>query len=402
MNTSDAQRAAAQATVWGGIVALAIAMGIGRFAFTPLLPLMVRDGTLDGSSGPEWAAANYAGYLLGALTAARFSRNPLQGLRLGLVGVVLTTLGVACVPVSLLFVGALLRGFTGIFSAWVLVCTSAWCLPALARSGATQMGGWVYTGVGIGIAIAGALCWLGGNQTAMVLWVEIGVLAALGTGFVVSRLKPDSHDMAKIQATYQPAQAHLNEKLPNGSLALPLCYAAFGFGYIIPATFLPTMARELMPDPLVFGLTWPVFGMAAIFSVGFSVRCLAGWTRRKLWAVAQAIMAVGVLVPLFEHSLWGLSLSALLVGGTFMVTTMAGFQLGREQMPSNPTPLLARMTTGFASGQILGPVLVRLIGNQRIVGCDALTCASLLAALFLAASAIWLWQGFTERPIVNR
>ena len=48
-------------------------MGIGRFAFTPLMPLMMRDGTLSAAAGAEWAAANYGGYLVGALTASWFS-----------------------------------------------------------------------------------------------------------------------------------------------------------------------------------------------------------------------------------------------------------------------------------------------------------------------------------------
>ena len=51
--------------------ALAVAMGIGRFAFTPLLPLMVRDGSLAPSAGAWLAASNYLGYLAGALTASR-------------------------------------------------------------------------------------------------------------------------------------------------------------------------------------------------------------------------------------------------------------------------------------------------------------------------------------------
>ncbi|MBU3747519.1 MAG: YbfB/YjiJ family MFS transporter, partial [Burkholderiaceae bacterium] len=53
-----------------GIIALAVAMGIGRFAFTPLMPLMLRDATLTLVSSAEWAAANYFGYLIGALSAA--------------------------------------------------------------------------------------------------------------------------------------------------------------------------------------------------------------------------------------------------------------------------------------------------------------------------------------------
>src|SRR5689334_9782920 len=78
-----------------GVVALAVAMGIGRFAFTPLLPLMLRDGSLNAATGAEWAAANYVGYLVGALTASHLGRDPRTGLRLGLFGVVLTTLAMA-------------------------------------------------------------------------------------------------------------------------------------------------------------------------------------------------------------------------------------------------------------------------------------------------------------------
>src|SRR5712671_5254889 len=64
------------AVVLAGLLSLAAAMGIGRFAFTPLLPLMARDGQLDLAWGGWLAAANYAGYLAGALTAARVPLRP--------------------------------------------------------------------------------------------------------------------------------------------------------------------------------------------------------------------------------------------------------------------------------------------------------------------------------------
>ncbi|TXN67479.1 YbfB/YjiJ family MFS transporter, partial [Methylobacterium sp. WL18] len=81
--------------VASGLVALAVAMGIGRFAFTPLMPLMMRDDTLTAAAGAEWAAANYVGYLVGALTAPWFARAPLRGLLLSLAGVALTTVAMA-------------------------------------------------------------------------------------------------------------------------------------------------------------------------------------------------------------------------------------------------------------------------------------------------------------------
>ena len=58
-----------------GLVALAVAMGVGRFAFTPLLPLMQDDAGLSLADGGYLAAANYLGYLAGALWAARPARS---------------------------------------------------------------------------------------------------------------------------------------------------------------------------------------------------------------------------------------------------------------------------------------------------------------------------------------
>lgn len=76
---SASDNRATAAIVASGLVALAVAMGIGRFAFTPLLPLMMRDGTLTAAAGAEWAAANYGGYFIGALSASWFSGTRAAG-----------------------------------------------------------------------------------------------------------------------------------------------------------------------------------------------------------------------------------------------------------------------------------------------------------------------------------
>ena len=76
------------------MVSLAVAMGVGRFAFTPLFPLMVRDGLLDGESGALLAASNYLGYLVGALVAARIRVQPAMLVALGLISTVAVTAAV--------------------------------------------------------------------------------------------------------------------------------------------------------------------------------------------------------------------------------------------------------------------------------------------------------------------
>jgi hypothetical protein len=150
---------------------------------------------------------------------------------------------------------------------------------------------------------------------------------------------------------------------------------------------------------LVFGLAWPLFGLAAALSVVGAARGLSAWPRRNVWALAQGTMALGTALPILSLSLWSLAASAVLVGGTFMVATMAGLQLAREQAPSNPTPLLARMTVAFAIGQIAGPVLVRLLGAQTWGGWDALAWANAVATVLLLGSAAWLWRGTRQSPV---
>src|ERR671932_1598250 len=310
---------------------------------------------------------------------------------MGLLGVALTTVAAAWTEgESASLVGAVLRAAAGVFSAWTLVCASSWYLAELARRHVSQLGAWIYTGVGLGIALAGALAWLGGRQPARWLWLELGLIAFAGTAFVGLSLQGRSASSAspgaRASLTAAPGTKH-------GHLLLVLCYGAFGFGYIVPATFLPAMAQQLVSDPLVFGLTWPLFGLAATLSVAAVARWLPGWPRRRIWALAQSIMALGTALPLAAQALWALAASAVLVGGTVMVATMAGLQLARERLPANPTPLLARMTVAFAAGQIAGPLLVRLLGPGSWAGWDALAWANAASTVLLALTSAWLWRG---------
>src|SRR5262245_10885352 len=132
------------------VVALAVAMGIGRFALTPLLPLMVRDGPLVPSGGAWLAAANYLGYLAGALTAGRIHVAPSVLMRASLAGIVASTAAMGMIDGLVAWTG--LRFAAGVLSAWALVAVSAWALQHLAQAGRADLSGLVYSGVGLGIA----------------------------------------------------------------------------------------------------------------------------------------------------------------------------------------------------------------------------------------------------------
>lgn len=374
-------------------IALAVAMGIGRFAFTPLLPLMVRDGSLAQSAGAWLAASNYLGYLAGALTASRLGLSLPLMMRVSLGGTVAATAAMGVFDG--LAVWASLRFLAGVMSAWTLVATSAWILKQLAEARRADLSGMVYAGVGLGIAFAGLFCLVAARPgvSASQLWLELGALAAF---FVVV---PDLV-LGRPSETSAPLVPISPPDTPERCTGLVICYGALGFGYILPATFLPALAREVVDDPQIFGLAWPVFGIAAAVSTVLTARYFAHANRLRVWAVCHLLMATGVVLP----SLWltpaTIAIAALLVGSTFVVVTMIGMQEARARAPGNPTALLGLMTAAFAIGQLAGPVVSGVLDLLPAGHRAALSYALQLAAFALALSAGYLWR--QSRPAARK
>jgi MFS family permease len=389
LRTADAAGHAPALVCAAVLLALAVAMGIGRFAFTPMFPLMVRDGLLDSQAGAWLAAANYLGYLAGALTAGRLRMRSAALLGLGLIGTVLTTAAVGWT--GSLPAWALLRFVAGVLSAWTLVATTAWGLGWLAALGRANLAGLAFAGVGVGIAAAGLFCMLAATpgRSASTLWIDLAVLGAIAALLPLAAI-------VKLPAPPAPPHTDASAQVSKaagkaaGTGGLVLCYALFGFGYILPATYLPALARQLVDDPYVFGLAWPVFGAAAAVSTVIASWRLGHARRLSVWAACHGLMALGVLLPAVWTSLAGVSIAALLVGGTFMVITMIGMQEVRARAEGQATRLLARMTAGFALGQLAGPLVNAGIARVSATPAGALQLALMLSAAGLLASGAYL------------
>ena len=364
-----------------GLAALAVAMGIGRFAFTPLLPMMQDDAGLGLSQGGVLAAANYLGYLVGALWAIR-PVPPVAAIRLSLAAVALSTLAMAFAQSMAAWI--VLRFVAGLASAWTLVHVSSWCLARFADRPASPLPGVLFTGVGTGVLLAGLVCLALASAGASSAqgWMALGVIAILLTAAVLPVFRNANFAAGR--------QAWERLAWDREAVRLVLCYTAYGFSYIIPATFVPAMAKAIVADPKVFGWMWPFFGATAIASTLVAGRWLASLGARKVWILSQLIMAAGVAAPLVVPGLTGIALAALLVGGTFVVITMAALQVARELYGAAAPPLMAAMTAGFGVGQVAGPLLVAQLADRGI----PLALAG--AALLVALSGLAL--GWKEKP----
>lgn len=361
-----------------GMLMLAVAMGIGRFAFTPLLPMMQQDRGVTLAQGGWLAAANYIGYFAGALWAAHLSWRPARVIGIALLATAALTAGMAGTASPLLWL--LLRFLAGIASAWALVFASSWALHEFAAANRPRLSGILFAGVGLGVMTTGLLCllFLRWHWSSTQAWGALG-LVALGVG---------SLSLWGLRGGASPVTAGADGR--GGGRRRPEvgwlagAYGLLGFGYIIPATFLPAMARQLLADGNLFGWAWPVFGLAALLST-----LAAGWLSRHfpnrgIWGMSNLVMAFGTAVPVWLPNLAGIALAALCVGGTYMVVTLTGIQEARNLSPRAPARLIARFTAAFALGQIAGPVCVSLLPTSAFNGLLS------FSALLLAVSGLAL------------
>jgi len=365
---------------FAGLAALAVAMGIGRFAFTPILPMMQLDAGLTVADGGWLASANYLGYFAGAIGAGMRHASRVPGvvaIRAGLSAIVLSTLAMA------LDAGfpawTVLRFVAGVASAWVLVHTSAWVLERNSSLGRPILAGILFAGVGAGIVVAGGFCVLlmRAHASSASAWLLFGIVSAATTAVIwpVFQISDAREKSSDVRHRWTRTQARL-----------VAAYGAYGFGYIIPATFLPVMAKEVVSDPAVFGWAWPVFGAAAALStVGVSL--LSGrYGNRAAWVGSHLVMALGVSAPVFWPGIGGIVLAALCVGGTFVVITMLGLQEARSVAGAQAPRLMAAMTAAFAAGQIVGPMSVSLLVGAG----DGIAAALVAASAVLIAGAALL------------
>lgn len=360
-----------------GMVTLAAAMGIGRFAFTPVLPMMRADAGLTLAAAGWLASANYVGYFVGALMAVWLRASPAALVRGSLLAIAVLTaaMGVS----SELGVWLALRFLAGVASAWALVFSSAWVLHRLAAQGRPALGAVMFAGVGAGIVLAGLLTlgFLAAAWSSAQAWVALGAAALALTAAAWPAYRSGEAPAPGRSAPEHPLRA------ARRHLRLVACYGAFGFGYIIPATFLPEMAKAAVADPAVFGWAWPLFGVAGAVSVLAAGRLSARFSDRALWAAGSAVMGVGVALPVVLPGIAGIVLSALAVGGTFLVVTVAAMQEARRAAPDAAASLMAAMTAVFALGQIAGPVVAGALVERQ----GSFAAALVAAALLLGASA---------------
>jgi MFS family permease len=361
----------------GCAVVLAVALGVGRFAFTPLLPMMLASGALDIRHGGWLASFNYAGYFVGALSCAAISADPAKMVRGGLVATVVLTLAMGVTDAFWLW--AIVRFVGGVVSAWTFVFASQWGLRRLAELGAHGWSGVIYTGPGVGIVVTGLLGGAAGALGANVAWIGFAVLSAVAGAFVWGIFGKASGVAGKPVAqagasAFVPVTAHRAQ-----AAWLVFLYALPGFGYIITATFLPVIARHALPGSPWPDLFWPMFGAALIAGALIAARLPIAWDNRTLLAGCYVLQALGIASGIVFPTTVGFAVGSLLIGLPFTAITLFAMREARRLRGERAAGLMGYATAAYGLGQIAGPLVAAPIAAHT---------GSFSIALWLAVAAL--------------
>ncbi|RQO56551.1 MFS transporter [Variovorax sp. KBW07] len=376
------------------MVTLAVAMGLGRFAFTPMLPIMLSEGKLELAAGGLLASLNYLGYFFGAVSCAAIGIKASSMVRGGLAATAVLLLGMGLLHSFTSW--GILRTAAGVMSAWVFVFASGWGMRRLAETNAPTLAGVIYTGPGIGIAMTGLLGGALGRWGSEAGWIGLGLLAIVLIA-VIWRVFDDGELPAvgggAVPAPVAPTGAAGAASARSDAIWLVALYGLAGFGYIITATFLPVIARQALPGSPWPDFFWPLFGLAIIPGALIGARAPTHWDNRLLLAVAYALQALGVVLSVAWPTIGGFALGSLLLGMPFTAITLFAMREARRLRGNAAAGLIGYATASYGVGQIIGPLFAAPLAQRTgsfelplLVAAAALALGSVLFAVVWSKS----------------
>lgn len=376
------------AVAWGGAAAMAIAMGLARFAYTPIIPAMHAQAGLSAADAGYLATSNYAGYTVATLWpifARRlgFSPGPRATVQVALALCLATTLAMALTTHFALW--TLLRFVSGAASALAMIYASTLVLDALAKSGRGAAIGVHYGGVGFGIALSGLMVeclepWQVGWRG---LWAGVALLIVALAPLALTMLtrRTSGVDIA-------PGTAAAGVSVPAAAARpwwLVGGYLCAGLGFIVSGTFLPLIAKQNPATADWAALSWVLVGLAAIPSNVFWAWVAVRTGASGALVVQYLLQALGVMLPVLSPTPPALFASGVLLGGTFMgIVTVANAE-ARALAPQRTAEMVGLMTAAYSVGQIIGPPTAGQIATRTgsFDGGLAVAAAALLAGAAL-------------------
>lgn len=337
---------------FAGISSLIVTVGVARFSYSLLLPIMQDGAGLTELGGGWLASTNFMGYMSGVLLAASLhNMNYKYNLhRLYLILSVLTS--AAMVMTTDMVTWAVLRFIAGVCASGGFIIASGLILKWLVKHHHRAELGIHFSGAGLSIIITSLLVefMLTISADWQQQWLALAVMAAV---FAIPAWLWMPHPFIDGQVGGTAKDTPPSKVFKS---LMMLAYFCAGYGYAVSSTFIVDIVERVEGLQGQGGLAFLLVGLAATPAALIWDRIARKTGYIKALIVAYILQAIGIILPAINDSLPVVILSALMFGGTFiacvsMVLTMAG-----KFYPSNPAKFMGTMTLAYGAAQILAPV----------------------------------------------
>ncbi|MGK4584051.1 YbfB/YjiJ family MFS transporter [Kitasatospora sp. HPMI-4] len=375
------------AAALGLATAPAVSLGLGRFAYALVLPAMRTSLHWSMATAGALTTANAVGYLAGALAAPSVAAR--RGERPALLGSLAATVvslaaTAASSDLTYLLVVRMIAGAAGAV-ALIVGGTLAARLGADAAPGRSALLLGVYfAGGGLGVAVSGAAVpvVLGGHQgppSWRTAWLVLAVLSLVA----IPACLPGSAAPGPTRTDPRPGLRWPARPL----LALLVSYGLYGSGYIAYMTFIVAHLRGHGAGDGLVTAFWVALGCAAVVA-GFAWSGVLGRLRGgRGSALLMAVTAVAATLPLLSSAAPVSYASAVLFGSAFLSVITAVTTCARDSLPQHYwTAAIAGLTTVFALGQCLGPLLAGTLSDGPSGTAAGLAIGAVLLALAAATA----------------
>jgi predicted MFS family arabinose efflux permease len=359
-----------------------VGLGIGRFAYSLVLPDMRDALGWSYSAAGFMNTINAAGYLAGALAASRLikryglSAAVRWGTLACVVSLALCALSGNFVVLSFARLLAGLGAAAGFVAGGALAARIAQSQPARANFLLSLF----YAGPGLGILASGLIApfvlqAFGPGSWWIVWWAMTLLAVAMIIPLLLAPLdgRDGLADAAPASFAIRPVLIYLAG------------YFLFGAGYIAYMTFMIAYVRDAGGGAAAQSAFWSMIGLSAFATPWVWSRVLAFDRGGLSTAVILGVNALGAALPLFGHSALLLATSALVFGIAFFAVVGSTTAFVRFNYPPSAWPKgIAAMTIAFGIGQTLGPTAVGAVTDAF----GSLSYALNVSAAMLAVGAI--------------
>jgi MFS family permease len=298
------------------------------------------------------ASTNYIGYLSGAFFAIFISSFHLKVklFRAGMIIAIFTTiLFFITTNETIWILGRILAGFG---SAMILVGGPSLVLKKLSGDNKTKIMGFYFTGIAFSILVCDLVARLALPDWEKA-WMALSILAIILTPYPYYILAFDKNDESSRQ------KHAFNKNLFNPIIfILIFAYCTEGFGYVVQATYLPTIIGSINGLETYAANSWTIVGIAGIPSAIIWMNLASKYGSIKMIIIAMSIQIVGILIPTLTINPYLNMCSGLLYGFTFVPLVAMFMNLGGILAKENPVVLMGMLTSAYGIGQITAPLYV--------------------------------------------